>query len=882
MDERQRLSGLRRHPRLRAYLAALVLVSILASVGGAVYVHGRSVDDARAQALSQAATAARSAARLLGDELASVRPALAGLASSPSIASRARGGPAGCTLSFTIGEAGSGHLDLLRPNGSVACSSLSSRLAVGYRGQPWLARAMSGQLTLAPVADPRTGAPAAVLTEPLRGGIAAAFVDLRSLGPALASELAVPRFVSYVVTTADGRELLARSGPAGARLGGSIARTAFYRDRGAPERPGPSGTRRLFARSTVAGLHWVVYAGIDSSVALAAASRLYHDYLLVIAGALLLMLVATAVVERLIAAPIVALGAAMRRGPAGAASLSERGPLEIAALSRSFRGLSADIERRLDELGEAREAAREAEREASETAAAYRMLFEENPQPLWIYDERTLEIFEVNLAAVEAYGYSRDEFLSMTLVDLRPAEEEQALRRQLAAADRGRDRSGPWRHLKRDGTPIAVEIVSHPVDFRGRRGRLVMATDVTERERLQRRLAQVQRLESLGQLAGGVAHDFNNLLSVIVNYAAFVEERLAEAATVDDRWSPVRDDVVQVVEAAGRAGRLTRQLLAFARREVMVPEVVDVNAIVRRSEELLRRTLGEHIRLTLLLGEDVPAVMADPGKLEQVLLNLAVNARDAMPDGGTLVIETANVEVDESADPTDTSPGPHARLRVSDTGEGMDRETIERAFEPFFTTKAEGAGTGLGLATVYGVVTQVGGSVRLYSEPGIGTTCTVMLPSTDHGPSAPPPEEDVATVGAGATVLIVEDEDGIREVARRILSRHGFNVLVCADGAAALDLARAHDGPIDLLIADVIMPEMMGREVAERFRSIRPGARVVFMSGYAAPVLGSRRTLPADTILLGKPFTERELLAKVGAAMAGHAPATIAERSTER
>jgi len=381
------------------------------------------------------------------------------------------------------------------------------------------------------------------------------------------------------------------------------------------------------------------------------------------------------------------------------------------------------------------------------TGDAYRLLFEHNPQPMWIYDSDTLEIFEVNEAAVEHYGYSRPEFLSMTIADLRPPEEVPAMLESGARARRS-DRSGPWRHVKRDGTRIDVEIVSHSVEFMGRRSRLVVATDITERRQLERQLAQTQRLESLGQLAGGVAHDFNNLLSVILNYARFVGEEVGDAAATDgERWAGVRADVDEIERAAQRAARLTHQLLAFARREVIDPQAISLNDVVSETQQLLRSTLGEHIELTCSLTDEPWPIVADAEQMEQILINLAVNSREAMPSGGAFVIETANVEVDESYPGTrlGLAPGRYVQLRVSDTGEGMDAATLERAFEPFFTTKPKGEGTGLGLATIYGIASQSGGQARLYSERGVGTTCSIMLPASDKSAAAGTPPRGPST-----------------------------------------------------------------------------------------------------------------------------------------
>jgi signal transduction histidine kinase len=419
---------------------------------------------------------------------------------------------------------------------------------------------------------------------------------------------------------------------------------------------------------------------------------------------------------------------------------------------------------------------------------------------------------------------------------------------------------------------IEIEVATHEVEFRGRRGQLVVINDITESQRLRRQLEQVERLESVGQLAGGVAHDFNNLLGVILNYAAFVLEELRKAE--GEPWDTARADVEQIEQAARRATELTHQLLAFARREVIHPKVISLNESVRNTRRLLRRTLGAHIELSTVLEDDLWPVLADPGQMEQILVNLAVNARDAMAGGGRLMIETANVDVDESyatARPG-IEPGRYVRMRVTDTGEGMDPATLERAFEPFFTTKPKGEGTGLGLATIYGIVSQAGGYVRLYSERGFGTSVTVMLPATAEPLAPARPAQEPEANGHGEVVLVVEDEDGIREVARRVLERRGYEVLTASSGPEALKLVDEYDGPIDLLITDVIMPQMMGQELASEFAEVRPGTPIMYMSGYAQPLVASGQGLPDDVILIEKPFTERSLLAKVHEALIATGP----------
>jgi nitrogen-specific signal transduction histidine kinase len=394
-----------------------------------------------------------------------------------------------------------------------------------------------------------------------------------------------------------------------------------------------------------------------------------------------------------------------------------------------------------------------------------------------------------------------------------------------------------------------------------------MAQDVTERRRLEQQLRQSQRLESLGQLAGGVAHDFNNLLGVILNFAMFLKENLVAAAAEgdEDRWRPAIKDVDRIIRAAESASRLTHQLLAFARREVVQPKALNVNSVLLELEPLLRRTLGEHIEFETATGDGLWPVLMDPGHLEQVLTNLAVNARDAMRQGGKLIIDTQNVVADEAytMGRPGLKPGRYVRLRVSDTGTGMDKKTLQRAFEPFFTTKPKGEGTGLGLATVYGIVNQAGGYISLYSEPGLGTRVHTLLPATDQDPVPIESQASLPRVQASETVLVVEDAEDLREVVERILSRNGYRVIIAANGVEALRVANEYAGKIDLLLTDVVMPQMQGKELADRMLQKQPALRVLFMSGYAEAMLGTSGTLEPGVVLLEKPFTEPLLLERV-------------------
>ena len=390
-----------------------------------------------------------------------------------------------------------------------------------------------------------------------------------------------------------------------------------------------------------------------------------------------------------------------------------------------------------------------------------------------------------------------------------------------------------------------------------------------ELERLEGQLHQSQRMESLGQLAGGVAHDFNNLLSVILNYTSFVTEELTVAAaeTSGSRWEGPLKDVTQIQIAAERASVLTHQLLAFARREVIQPRALSFNDAITNIEEILHRTIGEQIELTFDLEPNLSLVVADPGHIEQIILNLAINARDAMPQGGTLAIETSARDITELEWQFFGAPaGSYVCVRISDNGAGMSPEVVNRAFEPFFTTKPRGEGSGLGLATVYGIILQSGGFTKIYSDEGVGTTITVLLPVAKIQPEKKDRDESSIRNGPPSgteTVLVVDDEEGLREVTKRILTRSGYTVLTASSGTEAINTARSYKGAIDLLLTDVIMPKMQGPAVARLILAIRPDVRVLFMSGHAQPVLEAEAVLGTSFQLVEKPFDQRMLLDQV-------------------
>jgi two-component system cell cycle sensor histidine kinase/response regulator CckA len=486
----------------------------------------------------------------------------------------------------------------------------------------------------------------------------------------------------------------------------------------------------------------------------------------------------------------------------------------------------------------------------------YRLLFQSNPEAMWVYDVETLRFLAVNEAAVARYGYSEEEFLAMTIRDIRPA--SQLLRLEEMLREPG-ERFRNVRHSRKDGTPIEVEVESRPIEFAGRAARLVLARDVTAQRQLEEQLRQSQKMEAIGQLAGGIAHDFNNLLTAILGNTQLLLHGLPAG-------HPQHEDVEEIQSAGLRAAELTRQLLAFSRRQVLAPKVLDLNAVVASMDKMLCRLIGEDIELVTRLAPDLGSVSADPGQLEQVLLNLAVNARDAMPRGGRLTIETANVALTEAYAERHhrLPPGAYVRLAVSDSGVGMDEATQAHLFEPFFTTKEVGKGTGLGLATVYGIVKQSGGYIWVYSEAGHGTAIKVYLPRVSGAPEPLRAAPAAPELRRGSeTVLLVEDAAPVRVLARRSLESFGYAVLDAPDGPAALEIAARHAGGIDLLVTDVVMPGMSGRELAERLAPRRPQMKVLYTSGYTDDAMVRQGVLESGVAFLQKPFVPDTLARKV-------------------
>jgi signal transduction histidine kinase/ActR/RegA family two-component response regulator len=430
----------------------------------------------------------------------------------------------------------------------------------------------------------------------------------------------------------------------------------------------------------------------------------------------------------------------------------------------------------------------------------------------------------------------------------------------LAGVARGNVISGMHlRRKRKDGHPIQIELFAAPQRDQDRRivGVIEQMADVTARQHMEEALLQAQKMESIGRLAGGIAHDFNNMLTAVSGFAQLLLMDL-------DEESPQHASAEAIRRAADQAAALTQQLLAFSRRQMLQPAVLDADEVVAAMEPMLRRLIGENIDLKFTLRAAPGRLRADPVQVEQIILNLVLNSRDAMPDGGHLEIETARAAFDGAyvSEHFAVSPGRYVMIAVSDTGVGMDRETRAHIFEPFFTTKEPGKGTGLGLATTYGIVRQSGGHIWLYSEPGEGTTFKAYFPLIEEDVAAPE-SADPPALGGTETILLVEDEPSVRELTRLILERHGYELLVAADPLEALAIVERHDSPIDVLVSDVVMPLLSGPELARRIRELRPRMRTLFLSGYTEELVGAKGGLSEMDGFLSKPFTPDALARKV-------------------
>jgi len=491
-------------------------------------------------------------------------------------------------------------------------------------------------------------------------------------------------------------------------------------------------------------------------------------------------------------------------------------------------------------------------------------IIENIPNMIFLKDAKELRFIRFNRAGEDLLGYSRDDLLGKNDYDLFPKEQadwftekDQKVLREMDVIDieeepvRTRHKGERTLHTKK--VPI-LNVEGEPEYLLG------ISEDITERKKLEAQFQQAQKMEAVGRLAGGVAHDFNNLLMTIMGNADLMLMGLAE----DD---PFREKLEQIGQNGKRAARLTRQLLAFSRKQILQPVALDLNELIKGFVKMLERLIGEDVELETVLVSGLRLVKADPGQVEQIIMNLVINARDAMPGGGKVIIETANADLDEDyvrAHDVSLQPGPYVMLAVSDTGTGMDEETRSNIFEPFFTTKEVGKGTGLGLSTVYGIVKQSGGYIWVYSEPGQGTTFKIYLPAvvgeTVQRKKEQPPADDLT---GSETILVVEDDDALRNLGREILERQGYRVLDAGNGIEALRISEAHRGQIHLMITDVVMPKMGGKKVADRSQPLYPQMKVIYMSGYTDNSIAHHGILAPGLNFLQKPFSPEVLARKV-------------------
>jgi two-component system cell cycle sensor histidine kinase/response regulator CckA len=513
------------------------------------------------------------------------------------------------------------------------------------------------------------------------------------------------------------------------------------------------------------------------------------------------------------------------------------------------------------------------ERQLSESEARFQSFMDNSPAIAFVKDA-TGRLVYANRRFTEECGQSN--WQNKSDAELWPAATARQLRDNDAAMrSTNRPHQTTETLIANDGTERYWLTCRFPLaDGQGQPLIGVMAVDVTHQKKVEgelrirdQQLQQAQKMEAIGQLAGGVAHDFNNLLTIILGYSAIL-------AHEEEPPAPERQEMVsEIHRAAQRAADLTGQLLAFSRKQILAPRTLKLNDILRDTQKMLCRLIGEDIEIHLRLAEGLDLVLADPGQIEQIIMNLVVNARDAMPQGGELCVETANVELDENyaSSHAEVTPGRYVMLAISDSGHGMDAATRNRIFEPFFTTKAPGKGTGLGLATVYGIVRQSGGHIWVYSEPGQGTTFKVYFPVT-----AAPAENDataapVRGLRGRETILLVEDDDAVRAIARSVLEMYGYTVLEAGEPTSAIRICKAHAGPIDALLTDVVMPRLNGKRLSELLLAERPGMKVLFMSGYTNDSIVRQGILEAGIQFLQKPFTPAALAAKLRSVLNGEA-----------
>jgi two-component system cell cycle sensor histidine kinase/response regulator CckA len=523
---------------------------------------------------------------------------------------------------------------------------------------------------------------------------------------------------------------------------------------------------------------------------------------------------------------------------------------------REMQGLYQELERR---AGQELAAARGSEQRQ-------RLLFRTNPVPIFVMDTKTCDFIDVNNATCAMFGYTLDELVERSLTSLKPADEPGLAANMQIAVDE-LVHLGVRRYTRKDGKVIEADVTAHRLLLDGRDCVLTVALDVTESRRVEAELRQAQKMEAIGRLAGGIAHDFNNILAVILANAEFTLDEIGEHHAASE-------EVREIVASAERAAGLTRQLLTFSRKQKRQLKILALNSIVGSIDGMLKRIVGEDIAISSAVAPDLGAIEADPGEVEQVVMNLVVNARDAMPRGGTLVIETANAIVDDAyGAQIDVAPGRYVVLSITDSGCGMTAAVRARIFEPFFTTKDVDKGTGLGLATVFGIVKQSNGGISVYSELGRGTTFRVYWPRRDAAPAKRERDRKFIAARGKGTVLVVEDDGQLRKVLRRYLTSWGYTLLEAPNALAAMDLLSQHAGAIDVLLTDLVMPGLDGRSLSQHVLAGKPSTKVVFMSGYTEHAALKNAQLGPDDHFVQKPFSAQVLSETLQRALGHTVPA---------
>ncbi|MEO7085471.1 MAG: PAS domain S-box protein [Gemmatimonadaceae bacterium] len=996
-------------PRLRVRLIGIALLAAVPALLAIVYLGSLERERARARTLSENLRLARLAAAAEAARFDAAQGLLATLAVYPPLAGKDQKECGRILARVLASHPGYLNLTVANADGTLFCTAAPYKngVVVPAKGKRWFDQAVATKSIAIGEVRPSglTGKPSIIIGYPIlddAGGVR------RVVGASIATDqlrqavsvTGIPAGATLTLFDTSGTIVLRSPNDdkwSGRRMP-DLAALLHLRagaDEDLSDATGVDGVPRLYAtvplRGSV-GVGMYLGLGIDRRIAYADADKTLRDeFWLLVLVTLVGILAALAAGNTFVLRPIKALRTVIDRIAAG--DLAARAGLVanlggVGDLVDGVNAMAAAVDARQRERDEA-------ERRLRASEDRYRLLFEQNPNAMWVYDAETLVFLEVNDAAVQRYGYSRDEFLAMHINDIRPPEEAVRLEAFLAQEHGPFTAANTWHHRRKNGEIIDADVTTHEIMFSGRRARLVaaqdvsdrtraegalrdaeerirfaleaskvgvweanvltgvatwsetaeamhgvapgtydgsldafiacihpedreavmrettesarerrntvneyraiwpdgtvrqinsqgkffyaangtpargagIATDVTHQRSMEEQLRQSQKMEAVGQLAGGIAHDFNNLLTVIAGNV----EMASLALPID---SPARVDLDGVRTAAVRAAQLTRQLLAFSRKQTLRIEPVDIGEMIAEITPMLRRLIGEDIAIDYSVCSEGPVVNGDRAQLEQVLINLSVNARDAMPKGGRLAFETSvvNLGVDDLARRrVDLEPSTYVTLTVRDTGVGMDADVLAHAFEPFFTTKDVGKGTGLGLSSVYGTVKQSGGHVSASSTLNVGTTITIYLPLRDPASEVPATVSRATNrpdVGEG-TILLVEDDDAVRALANRVLKSAGFTVLVAASGHAAIEVARDYAGHISLVLSDVVMPGISGLELASVLESTRPGIAVLLMSGYPDAEIGRRGTRTQNAII-EKPFTRDTLVARVHGAIAEH------------